>query len=56
MTRKLVISLFFSLAALYDGLLGLVFLFAGNAVFQWFNVTPPNHIGYVQYDTFNNIP
>ena len=39
----------FVVAALYDGLLGLLFLFAANAVFQWLKVTPPNHLGYVQF-------
>ena len=43
------ISLLFALAALYDGVLGLAFLFFGRAIFQLFNVTPPNHIGYVQF-------
>jgi hypothetical protein len=31
--------------------LGLLFLFLGNRVFGWFDVTPPNHIGYVQFST-----
>jgi hypothetical protein len=39
----------FVLAAAYDGLLGLLFLFASDAVFRWANVTPPNHPGYVQF-------
>jgi hypothetical protein len=39
----------FLLAAAYDGVLGLAFLVAHDAVFQWFNVTPPNHPGYVQF-------
>jgi len=39
----------FITAAIYDGVLGLAFLFAGEAVFQWFGVTPPNHPGYVQF-------
>jgi hypothetical protein len=39
----------FLLAAAYDGVLGLAFLLAHGAVFQWFNVTPPNHPGYVQF-------
>ncbi len=43
------IRFLFWLAALYDGLLGLTFLVAGNAVFGWFDVAPPNHMGYVQF-------
>jgi hypothetical protein len=43
------ISPMFYIAALYDGVLGLAFLFAAPALFQWFGVTPPNHFGYVQF-------
>ena len=39
----------FYLAALYDGVLGLLFLFAPGAPFAWFEVVPPNHPGYVQF-------
>lgn len=39
----------FYISAIYDGLLGIVFLFGGHAVFQWSGVTPPNHLGYVQF-------
>ena len=42
-------SILFIAAAVYDGLLGGAFLFAGDAVFQWFEVTPPNHPGYIQF-------
>jgi hypothetical protein len=41
-------SLFF-LAAMYDGLLGLVALLFARPVYQWFGVEPPNHAGYVQF-------
>ena len=44
-----VVSALFILAAVYDGLLGLAFLFAGPAVFGRFGVVPPNHPGYVQF-------
>ncbi len=43
------ISLSFVVAALYDGLLGAAFLFAGGPLYEWFDVTPPNHPGYVQF-------
>lgn len=43
------ISPLFWLAALYDGILGLVFLAAAARVFELFDVTPPNHFGYVQF-------
>lgn len=47
-TGKAIPVLFF-IAALYDGVLGAVFLVAGGAVFAWQEVTPPNHMGYVQF-------
>jgi hypothetical protein len=37
------------LAALYDGVLGVAFLFAPGKVFALFGVTPPNHFAYVQF-------
>ena len=39
----------FWVAAIYDGLLGLAFLFFWRQVFEWFGVTPVNHPGYVQF-------
>lgn len=39
----------FVVAALYDGVLGLLFIFAPLAAFGWYNVPPPNHVGYVQF-------
>ena len=39
----------FAIAALYDGLIGLAFLVNAPAIFAYFDVTPPNHIGYVQF-------
>ncbi len=47
--KKPIITLLFIIAALYDGLLGIAFLFAGDFIFQRFEVTPPNHLGYVQF-------
>jgi hypothetical protein len=47
MKKRLWTSLLFVLAALYDGVLGLMFLFFSGAAFQWYDVTPPNHLGYV---------
>ena len=43
------ISCLFWIAALYDGVLGFVFLLAPGSLFQRFEVTPPNHIAYVQF-------
>jgi hypothetical protein len=43
------IQALFLIAALYDGALGAIFLIAPGPVFQWANVTPPNHWAYVQF-------
>ena len=43
------ISLLFALAALFDGVLGLLFLAAPGYPFRLFAITPPNHMGYVQF-------
>ena len=45
---KWILPLFW-LAALYDGLLGLAFLAAPGQLFDLCQVTPPNHLGYVQF-------
>ena len=42
------ISPLFWVAAVYDGVLGLLFLAAPLWVFQRFEVPPPNHVGYLQ--------
>ena len=47
-TRRAITALFI-VAAIYDGLLGAAFLFGSGALFQWFGVAPPNHLGYVQF-------
>ena len=39
----------FVVAAVYDLLLGVIFLIAHPAVYARFGVTPPNHPGYVQF-------
>jgi hypothetical protein len=39
----------FVIAGLYDGILGIAFLFFSSALFQRFGVEPPNHPGYVQF-------
>jgi len=41
----------FYVAAVYDGLLGLTFMFFWAWVFRLFEVTPPNHPGYVQFSS-----
>jgi hypothetical protein len=43
------ISPLFVVAALYDGVLGLTFVLAPGLPFRLFEVTPPNHMGYVQF-------
>ena len=39
----------FLMAAIYDGALGLAFLFVPSLVFERFDVMPPNHLGYVHF-------
>src|SRR4051794_10854513 len=43
------IEVLFLISALYDGTLGAIFLIAPGPVFQWANVTAPNHWAYVQF-------
>ena len=40
---------FFIVSGLYDGILGLAFLFAWAPIYEHFHVTPPNHGAYVQF-------
>ncbi|MFV1968793.1 MAG: hypothetical protein ACC628_25530 [Pirellulaceae bacterium] len=49
MKSIIAVRLLFVVAALYDGILGLAFLFGAEAVFERFNVPPPNHFGYVHF-------
>jgi hypothetical protein len=44
-----VLRVFFVIAGLYDGLLGAAFLLFPGRLFTLFDVTPPNHMGYVQF-------
>lgn len=43
------IKILFVIAGLYDGVLGVLFLTIPLKLFSMANVTPPNHIGYVQF-------
>jgi hypothetical protein len=43
------IPFLFGFAALYDGLLGLLFLTTPLHVFALFKVAPPNHLAYAQF-------
>ena len=49
MSRPRAVSVLFYVAALYDGTLGVAFLLAAPALFEWVGVTPPNHFGYVHF-------
>jgi len=40
---------FFIIAALYDGILGILFLMVPTQLFNAAKIVPPNHIGYVQF-------
>jgi hypothetical protein len=43
------IKALFAIAAVYDGVLGLLFFVAPANLFERFNVQPPNHFGYIQF-------
>ncbi len=43
------IKTLFAIAALYDAVLGIVFLFSPKWVYATYQVTEPNHWGYVQF-------
>jgi hypothetical protein len=45
---KWILAVFWTAAA-YDGLLGVLFLIRPGWAFRVFEVTPPNHMGYVQF-------
>ena len=49
MNKNLAVKLLFYVSAAYDGLLGAVFLVRPMFIFERFEVTPPNHAGYVQF-------
>ena len=49
MKKNSLVSILFFLAALYDGILGIIFLASPMLIFERFGVTPPNHVGYVQF-------
>ncbi len=49
MKKISMVKLFFTVGAIYDGLLGGLFLFAADTVFRWNQVTPPNHSGYLHF-------
>src|SRR5262245_18068086 len=43
------IAALFLIAALYDGALGAFFLAVPGRVYQWAEITPPNHWAYLQF-------
>jgi hypothetical protein len=49
MRKGKTVTTLFTVAAIYEGLLGLAFLFAAGPIFRWADITPPNHWGYVQF-------
>ncbi len=42
-------KLFYVIAALYDGVLGVAFLLFPAAIYAMYAVEPPNHMAYVQF-------
>lgn len=49
MTRTPLVKVLFYVAALYDGILGVAFLFAAPAVFELVGLPPLEHFGYVHF-------
>lgn len=47
-TNKFISAIFY-ITGIYDGVLGIVFLFVPRIGFDFFKVTYPNHWGYVQF-------
>ena len=43
------LRILFVLSGIYDGVLGLAFLLWPNCLFEYFDVPPANHMGYVQF-------
>ena len=46
---KSTIKIFYIIAALFDGVLGLAFLLAPGKVFALLELEPPNHMGYIHF-------
>lgn len=44
-----IFRLFYVVAGLYDGILGIVFVLFPGEIFNYFEVEPPNHMAYVQF-------
>jgi hypothetical protein len=42
-------KLAFGTSAIYDGILGVVFLFLGPLIYDYFGIERPNHLGYVHF-------
>ncbi len=42
-------SIFFIVAALYDGILGISFLVAPRPLYDWLEMPEPEHLGYMQF-------
>ncbi len=47
--KPVFIKTVFVIAALYDGVLSLAFLFFGSQLFERFQITQPNHYGYIHF-------
>ena len=49
MMNEKMIKVFYVVAGLYDGILGIAFLFSPAAIYAMYAVEPPNHMAYVQF-------
>jgi hypothetical protein len=48
MSHKSVMKIALWVGALYDGILGVAFVFLGPTLFSMFKITPPNHWAYTE--------
>jgi hypothetical protein len=39
----------FAASAFYDAIIGLLFLFLGTAIYDYFGIERPNHLGYLHF-------
>ena len=49
MKKYTLISTLYYFSAAYDGILGLAFLAFPIAIYNWYGIAPPNHVGYVHF-------
>jgi hypothetical protein len=54
MMNEKMIKVFYVLAGLYDGILGIAFLLSPAAIYAMYAVEPPNHMAYLCRHVFSD--